>query len=50
MSDVVNYNLRLPRELHERVKALAVEDLRSVNAEYLWLLEAAVDREERGER
>jgi hypothetical protein len=47
-TDTVNYNLRLPRELHDRVKALAGEDRRSVNAEYVWLLEGAVDREERG--
>jgi hypothetical protein len=40
MSDaVVSINLRLPRELHERLKELAESDRRSLNAEIVYLLE-----------
>lgn len=41
-----NLNLRTPDELHARLKKLATEDHRSLNAEIVYLLERAV--EERG--
>jgi hypothetical protein len=48
MDDEVKITVRLPRELHERVRALAAEDLRSLNAEVCWLLEIALTVEEQG--
>jgi predicted HicB family RNase H-like nuclease len=48
MDDEVKITVRLPRELHERVRALAAKDLRSLNAEVCWLLEIALTVEEQG--
>lgn len=50
MADEVKLTVRLPHELHARVKALAHEDRRSLNAQLVWLLDAAVDLEERAGR
>jgi hypothetical protein len=38
---MVNFNLRLPDELHAKIKAAAEHDRRSIHAEILWLLERA---------
>jgi hypothetical protein len=39
-------DLRLPDELHERLVRAAQHDMRSLNAEILWLLSEALDRAE----
>ena len=39
----VNLNVRMPADLHERVKARASRDMRSLNYEVLWLLALALD-------
>jgi predicted HicB family RNase H-like nuclease len=39
----VNLNVRMPADLHERVKRRAGQDMRSLNYEVLWLLERALD-------
>jgi len=39
-------DLRLPDELHERLVRAAQRDMRSLNAEILWLLSEALDRAE----
>lgn len=39
----VNLNVRMPADLHERVKRRAERDMRSLNYEVLWLLERALD-------
>lgn len=39
----VHINLRLPEELHERLKRQAERDRRSLNAEILVLLERALE-------
>lgn len=36
-------NLRLPDDLHARVKQAAQQDRRSLNGEILWLLDRALD-------
>ena len=48
--DETRLTVRLPKKLHGRIKALADEDHRSLNAELVWLLEAAVEYEESGGR
>jgi hypothetical protein len=50
MADEVKLTVRIPRDMHERIKALASEDRRSLNSELIWLLESAVEIEERGGR
>ncbi len=42
MADV-RTNLRLPEELYEQVKQLADKEMRSINAQMVVLLQAAVD-------
>jgi predicted HicB family RNase H-like nuclease len=39
----VSINLRLPRDLHARLKDQAARDRRSLNAEIVWLLDGALD-------
>lgn len=39
----VNLNVRMPADLHERLKHQAGRDMRSLNLEVLWLLGAALD-------
>ena len=39
-----NINVRIPDELHARIKAAADHDHRSVNAEILWLIEQGLER------
>jgi predicted HicB family RNase H-like nuclease len=48
--DEIRLTVRLPRELHEHIRALADEDRRSLNSELIMLLELAVDIEEGGGR
>jgi predicted HicB family RNase H-like nuclease len=38
----VHINLRLPRELHARLKEQAAHDGRSLNAEIVWLLDRSL--------
>lgn len=38
----VSINLRLPPELHARLRERAAEDRRSLNGELVWLLERAL--------
>ena len=42
MAEEVKTNIRIPAELYEQVKELAVEDLRSINAEIVALVREAV--------
>lgn len=42
MEALVSINLRLPRDLHARLKAQAARDRRSLNSEIVWLLDSAV--------
>lgn len=39
----VNLNVRMPADLHERVKTRASQDMRSLNLEILWLLAFALE-------
>lgn len=39
----VNLNVRMPADLHERLKRRAGQDMRSLNLEVLWLLGLALD-------
>jgi predicted HicB family RNase H-like nuclease len=41
---VVHINLRLPRDLHTRLKEQAAHDRRSLNAEIVWLLDRGLPR------
>ena len=41
MSNTVALNLRLPSELHQKLKALAEKDRRSLNSEIVLILEQA---------
>jgi len=43
---MVNFNLRLPCDLHARLKKAAAEDKRSIHAEILWLIEHGLDEAE----
>lgn len=45
----VNLNVRMPGDLHERVKRRAGRDMRSLNYEVLWLLAFALDTLESSE-
>jgi hypothetical protein len=38
----VHINLRLPRDLHARLKDQAAHDRRSLNAEIVWLLDRSL--------
>lgn len=42
----VKLTLRVPEDLHARLAAAAKADRRSLNGEVLWLLAAALDRQE----
>jgi len=42
---MVNYSLRLPDELHAKIKAAAERDRRSIHSEILWLLERSLNSE-----
>jgi hypothetical protein len=44
MSDEVKTQLRIPAEMHEAIKRLADEELRSLNAQILTLLREALSR------
>lgn len=39
----MNLNVRMPADLHERLKQRASKDMRSLNYEVLWLLALALD-------
>jgi hypothetical protein len=43
---MIRFTLRLPAELHARLKKAAERDRRSIHAEILWLLEGALKDEE----
>lgn len=43
---IKNVNVRIPEELHQRVKDSADTDRRSLNSQILWLLEAGLDRKD----
>jgi predicted HicB family RNase H-like nuclease len=40
-----NVNVRIPDELHARIKQAAAESRRSFNAEILWLAERELDQD-----
>jgi predicted HicB family RNase H-like nuclease len=44
---VVNFTLRIPEDLHDKPKALAATEDRSVNPELLYLVRRAVEEGER---
>ena len=44
MADVVRTTLLLPRDLQERLKAMAARERRSMHAQMLYLLEQAVPK------
>lgn len=46
----VNLNVRMPADLHERLKRRAGQDMRSMNFEILWLLALALDSLESDEQ
>jgi predicted transcriptional regulator len=45
--DETRTTIRLPAGLHDRVRRLAGTDRRSVHAELLWLIERALDEEDK---
>lgn len=45
----VNLNVRMPADLHDRVKRRSGRDMRSLNLEILWLLAFALDTLEASE-
>jgi len=45
---VVGFLLRLPPELHDRLKALAARERRSLQGQILYLLERAMEVEQEG--
>lgn len=50
-----NLNVRFPDEIHEQVAVLAEEEMRSLNAEILWLIQLGIetareDKQLRGRR
>lgn len=45
----MNLNVRMPADLHERVKRQASRDMRSLNLEVLWLLERGLEAVHEGE-
>jgi predicted DNA-binding protein len=44
---MIRYSLRLPDELHERIKRLAERDNRSLNGQLITMLEAETKRLEK---
>jgi len=46
----VRTNLRLPEELYSQIKHLAEQELRSINAEMIVLLQAAVAHKQQVQR
>jgi plasmid stability protein len=44
---MVNFTLRIPEDLHDKLKALAATEDRSVNPELLYLVRRAVEEGER---
>lgn len=40
---MVNYTLRVPENLYDKIKAAAERNRRSIHAEILWLLEGALE-------
>jgi hypothetical protein len=46
----VRTNLRLPEELYNQIKHLAEQELRSINAEMIVLLQAAVVHKQQAQR
>jgi hypothetical protein len=46
----VRTNLRLPEELYTQIKQLAEQELRSINAEMIVLLQAAVAQKQQAQR
>lgn len=46
----MNLNVRMPADLHERVKRQAGRDMRSLNLEILWLLQRGLDAIERDQQ
>lgn len=47
----VNLNVRMPADLHERLKRRAGQDMRSLNLEVIWLLALALEKlEESGDQ
>jgi hypothetical protein len=43
---IIRFMLRLSPELHDRLRALAVRERRSLHAQILYLLEQALDMEQ----
>ena len=48
MSDEIKTQLRIPTEMHEAIKRLADQELRSLNAQILILLREALSRRHQG--
>jgi hypothetical protein len=48
MSDEVKTQLRIPAEMHETIRRLADQELRSLNAQILILLREALSRRRQG--
>lgn len=46
MKDVIQFLLRLPPDLHAKLKAMAEREERSLNAQIVYLLRRAVQRDE----
>jgi hypothetical protein len=46
MPDIIRTPLRLPRDLHQRVRAAADREHRSLNAQLITLVERALSQEE----
>jgi plasmid stability protein len=44
---MVNFALRIPEDLHDKLKALAATEDRSVNSELLYLVRRAIEEGER---
>lgn len=47
-----NVNVRFPDDIHEQVAALSEDEMRSLNAEILWLIQLGIEaaREEKQRR
>lgn len=43
----VHLTVRLPEPLHKKVKALAKEDMRSLNSEIIYLIEKTIKEKEK---
>lgn len=46
MKEVVTFLLRLPPELHEKLKALAEREERSLHAQIIYILRRAIDAQD----